>query len=274
MQESIVIVACSFRLTPERMKVRLTGLLGKHARKVRGFIVSSSAKVEQDMGDGWTLLPTDNIDFDFSAYFVGVEAIFDRCPNAKTVLFVNDTLFTNHAAAANLCALWRNVGLMQEIELPAISGKADFYKTICLKNPWSNLDRYITTFCFMLNRPALDIMRLLRLQAYNDDVTHDFSLEDPAWGARLPLAFRQFLKANLIFKSSPYLWYRLKSEEYTEAQIRSKARTIYFEHRISGEIGSLGCLLPSNSGLRWSTYLAINENLQRIRRKFTFWHRD
>lgn len=268
MNDAIVIVACSYRITPEDMLNRLRKLLSEQRADVCGFVVSSKAQEEEDMGFGWTLLPTDNRDFDFSAYLTGAEAVSARKIAAKVVIFVNDTLFTNHAATANFRALWRHVGLVQEIELPAMAGKADLYTTICLKNPWSGLDRYITTFCFMLNRQALDLMRQLRSQAMEEDVTHDHHVDYPAWGARLPEVFRQFLKANLVYQSSSYLWYRLREASYSAAQLSSKARTIYFEHRLSGSIGAVGCLVPTNAGPRWSTYLSIHERWSRVLRMF------
>jgi len=267
MKNTVVIVACSFRLSSKNMQARLKKLTNKYKCSSPVFIITSQAQKEEDMGSGWTLLPADNIDFDFSAYFVGAEAVITRHPDAKSVLFINDTLFTNHAAEANFRAVWRQVGLIQEIEIPAIAGKADRYRTICLKNPWSGLDSYISTFCFLLNLQALEIMRNLRVEADKDEITHQWSLEDPVWGSRLPEAFRQFIKANLIYKTSSYLWYRLRSECFTNVQLLSKARTIYFEHRMSGEIGRLGCLVPSNAGPRWSFYLVVNEIFHRLRRK-------
>jgi hypothetical protein len=267
MKNTVVIVACSFRLSSKNMQARLKKLTNKYKCSAPVFIISSQAQKEQDMGNGWTLLPADNIDFDFSAYFVGAEAVLTRHPEAKSVLFINDTLFTNHAAEANFRAVWRHVGLIQEIEIPAIAGKADRYTTICLKNPWSGLDSYVSTFCFLLNLQALEIMRQLRIEADKDEVTHQLSLEDVAWGARLPQAFRQFIKANLIYKTSSYLWYRLRSDCFSNFQLLSKARTIYFEHRMSGEIGRLGCLVPSNAGPRWSLYLVVHETFHRLQRK-------
>ena len=264
MKNAVVIVACSFRLTPKDMHLRLKKLIDKYKFNAHGFIISSQAQKEQDMGSGWTLLPSDNIDFDFSAYFVGAEAVIARHPDAKAVLFINDTLFTNHAAEANFRAVWRHVGLIQEIEIPAIAGKADRYTTICLKNPWSGLNSYISTFCFLLNLQALEIMRQLRIEADKDDITFEHGLKSSAWGARLPSAFRQFLKANLLYRSSPYLWYRLRNNIYTDDQLLSKARTIYFEHRISGEIGRLGCLVPSNAGPRWNSYLVFHELCKKL----------
>jgi hypothetical protein len=267
MIDSIAIVACSYRLSPEEMVGRVLQLLAGQVVAVRGFAVSAHLDQERELGDGWTALPSDNADFDFSAYFIGAEAVVARGLDDRPVLFLNDTMFTNHAAKANFRALWRQLVVLQNIELPAMAGKADPYTTICLRSPWSGLDSYVTTFCFLLNPKALALMLRLRTWAENDDVTHAHDVDEPTWGARLPGAFRQFLKGSLVYRRSPYLWYRLREGFYSPAQLRSKARCIYFEHRLSGAVGEAGCLLPSNAGPRWSAYLAFHERLHRLRRR-------
>jgi len=148
---------------------------------------------------------------------------------------------------------------VKALELPAIAGKADLYTTVCLRSPWSGLDRYVTTFCFMLNQHALPLMLQLREMADCDGVTLDRQVDDPKWGEHLAPAFRQFLKANLVYVQSPYLWYRLRETPFTPTQLSSKARTIYFEHRLSGTVSNRGCMVPTNAGPRWATYLNLHE---------------
>lgn len=266
-EDDIVIVACSFRLSPEDMLNRLQRLVGSTSRVV-GYIVCSKARSERALAPNWTLLQTDNRDFDFSAYFTGAKQVLEAHPESRAVIFLNDTLFTNHAAAANLKALRRQVGLVKSLELPAIAGKAELYTTVCLRNPWSGLNRYVTTFCFMLNRKALPLMLQLREMAECDGVTLGRQVSDPEWGEQLAPAFRQFLKANLIYEQSPYLWYRLREGKFAPEQLTSKARTIYFEHRLSGAVSDVGCIVPTNAGPRWTTYLDFHERLSRVVRKF------
>ena len=264
-QES-VIVACSFRLSPEEMLNSLEGLLGD-LRCVRGYIVSSTIPREQLLENGWRLVPTDNLDFDFSAYLTGAERVNLHHPEARVIIFVNDTLFTNHAPRANFTALLRHAALIKELEIPAICGKADLYATICLKNPWSELDRYITSYCFMLNRKSLEIMLELRALAEQDGVTHTVSVDSSTWGRGLPKAFHQFVKANLVYDSSSYLWYRLREAKFTTEQISSKARAIYFEHKLSGSVAKAGCMVPTNAGHRWWLYLFVWEWIFRLSRR-------
>jgi hypothetical protein len=265
--DDIVIVACSFRINPDAMVDRLVSLIGSRPG-ITGYIISAASSGERDLAPGWKLLPSDNRDFDFSAYLKGAERVREAHSQTKAVIFLNDTMFTNHAAAANFRALWRQVGLLKSLELPAIAGKADLYTTVCMKNPWSGLDRYVTTFCFMLNQQAISLMLQLRTMADRDGITSDQSVDDPLWGESLPPAFRQFLKAALVYEESPYLWYRLKDAKFTSQQLSSKGRAIYFEHRLSGAICEAGCMVPTNAGPRWSMYLNFHEFYSRVVRKF------
>jgi hypothetical protein len=268
-RNDIVIVACCFRLSPADMLNRLRRLIGSRTGIV-GYLVCAEAPSQRLLAPGWTLLPTDNRDFDFSAYLTGAERVCEAHPDTKAVIFLNDTLFTNHSAKANFTALWRQVGLVKALEQPAIAGKADLYTTICLRSPWSGLDRYVTTFCFMLNQHALPLMLQLREMADRDGVTLDRHVDDPKWGEHLAPAFRQLLKANLLYVQSPYLWYRLRETTFTPAQLSSKARTIYFEHWLSGTISNGGCMVPTNAGPRWATYLNLHERWSHVLRKLGF----
>lgn len=269
MSTSLTVVACCYRLAPEEMIRRIQRLFVGQPVRVSGFAVSAHLAESRQLQDGWTALPTDNDDFDFSAYLTGALAAAERGLADEPVLFVNDTLFTNHAAGANFKAVVRLLGVVRDIELPAIAGKTDRYTTICLRNPWNGLDQYVPTYCFLLNAKGVAALLQLRRWAEDDGVTHDHDVGSPAWGSRLAPAFREFLKASLVYQRSPYLWYRLRDGRYSAAQLRSKARCIYFEHRLSGAIGSAGCILPSNAGPRWGSYLAIQERLSRLRRRLS-----
>ncbi len=265
---SISVVACCYKLPSAEMVRRLRGLFMDRSIFVTGFVVSAKHQREFDLGDGWTALPSDNLDFDFSAYLTGADAVVACGKGEQPVLFVNDTLFTDHAAQANFHAVWRQVGLIRDLELPAIAGKADPYTTVCLRNPWSGLQLYVTSFCFLLNGPGVALMRRLREFAEADGVTHEHDVDAPAWGSHLPGDFRQLIKAALVYRESAYLWYRLRTAKYSATQLRSKARAIYFEHRLSGAIGAEGCLVPSNAGPRWGTLLWLAEYIHRLFRKW------
>lgn len=263
--QSIVIVACCYKMPAVEVLRRLRVLLVNQPISVKGFLVSSKHDKEIDLGDNWIGLPSDNLDFDFSSYLTGAEAVVSRNLGDRPVLFLNDTLFTEHAAAANLRAVCRQIGLIRELELPAIAGKADAYSTVCLRNPWSSLPLYVTTFCFLLNPQGLALLQRLREFAEADKVTHEYGVDSSEWGSKMPGQLRQFIKSALVYRDSEYLWYRLHQGTYSPQQLRSKARCIYFEHRLSGAIGEVGCIVPSNAGPRWSLYIAVHERIFRLR---------
>jgi hypothetical protein len=265
-RSQIYVVACSYRMAPDDMSRRLTEILLKLSVEHCGVIASSRIKERARIDSRWTSLPADNDDLDFSAYRAGAALREGEANSGVSTLFVNDSLFTNHAAFANIKAAIRVAPLTARIPLPALGGKCDSYTTICLRNPWSHLPYYVSTYCFVLNPAAIQIFLSLPDLAANENVTLSRDIDDPEWGSRLPLEFREFVKANLVYKESPYLWYRLRESAIQPQQLRAKARCIYFEHRLSGLVGTIGCILPTNAGPRWNTYLSIHERLSRLGR--------
>jgi hypothetical protein len=261
------IIVCCYHLPARAVIKKIQKIIRPSDYAIRGFAVSANHSYELDLGGGWTSLPCQNLDFDFSAYFAGVETITKHHSTDAPILFLNDTLFTDHSATANLRAVLRQLDLISQLKLPAVSGKADHYTTVCLCSPWNSLPVYITTFCFILNSAALPVFLKLRELAADDKVTHETSLDSVEWGSTLPSSFREFIRSMLLYQGSHYLWRRLRQNEYSAGQLASKARCIYFEHRLSGIIGELGCILPSNAGPRWATYLAVSEFIARFRRK-------
>jgi hypothetical protein len=260
---SIQVVACVFRMAPNDYARRLSSLLDRLRVPHRGVIASSLISEPHVIDDRWSTLSAPNDDLDFSSYFVGARAI-NEASNSTVTLFVNDSLFTNHAPLANLRALLRLAPLVAQLPIPALSGKCDPYTTISLRNPWSELTQYVSTYCFLLNGPGLQTFLMLPALAEADGVTLQDNVGSPTWGAGLPPFFREFIKSNLLYRESPYLWYRLRDGQFDDRLLRGKARCIYFEHRLSGAIADAGCLLPTNAGPRWATYLRVAEHVHRI----------
>jgi hypothetical protein len=211
----------------------------------------------------WRSIAGDNVDLDFSAYFAGGEWLSHE--GATHGVFLNDSLFRSHATETNLRAVMRLLPLLCEMELPAIAGKADAYTTMVHSNPWSGLGCYVSSYCFALNRHALIALAQLRRFAALEGLSGAEALSDPDWGSGLLPAFREFLRANLIYRSSPYRWRGFDRHAVNDDLLRRKARCIYFEHRLSGEIARTGCLLPSNAGVVWQTRLFLAERVAMAR---------
>lgn len=269
----IAVVVCSYSISPLALKNRLVRLGKRLGVKFHGVMVANGPH-EADMDDPrWSVLHGSNADLDFSAYAQGAQYWLDKKgPLPRTVLFLNDSLFTSHSAAANLRATLRLLGLLGNIQLPALVGKTDRYTTICHRNPWSSLDFYVSTYCFALNPAALMTLLQLEKLAAVDDLGHDIDTHAPEWGHRLQPAFREFLRANISYTNSPYAWHNLHQHVNNKHLLRKKARCIYFEHRFSGELGLNGLILPINAGPRAKISLLFSEFFSRLFRRLSWAH--
>lgn len=258
-----LVVACCYSTAPDDFVNRMNKLGHRLGVRWRGLVIdnaSQSRPLTIKPGDHhWELKTGDNSDLDFSAYFEGTNWFSEK--ENSSCLFTNDTLIRKHAAHLNLQTVCRSMPLLGQIRAPAISGKVDTYKAICLKNPWSALDAYVSSYCFSLNRPAISIMSALKTLAADDGVTTTRALDDPSWGEQLAVPFREFLRANVHYRDSPYSWRGMTNGITDVDLLRRKARSIYFEHRLSGEIGKAGCILPTNSGAKSKTRFFVAERL-------------
>ena len=263
MTELVTVVGCVHGMSPAEFVDRMNRLGDRLGVSWRGLVIDNAARSsllpDLDHAHRWTLRNGGNTDLDFGAYFSGGEWFVQG--DAPACLFVNDSLFRLHAAAENLRALLRLWPLLSQVHAPALLGKADPYSTMCLASPWSGLGVYVSSYGFALNRAAAPILASLAVHADADGLVLDRAISDPAWGRGLTVAFREFLRANLIYPGSPYRWRGFSRHVVDEAMLRHKARCIYFEHRLSGEIAREGCLLPSNAGAFWQTRLFIAERL-------------
>ncbi len=183
------------------------------------------------------------------------------------MLFVNDTLFTKHAAA---CILGRVLGadeLLRQLRVPAICGKLDPYRSICLRNPWSGHEAYISTFCFLLNSTAQPALRQLREHAHSDGVFATADVADATWGQTMPAIFREYIRAHLSYAGSPYLWPQAANGD--TLLLHKKACCVYFEGRLSGSIADGGAMVAINAGPRAQADIAMHELAARAGRSLT-----
>jgi hypothetical protein len=261
------LVAVCHQLRPEAFVAKLQSLASGCGITLRGVVVSNNA------AHAWTAMPREpeilrgsNRLLDFSGYFEGLDHLRVRHPKAvaSNVLFVNDTLVTKHAAA---CILGRVLGmdaLVGSLRVPAMSGKLDPYRAICMRNPWSGHSSYITSFCFLLNSLALPLMQQLTADAQADGVLGGAEIGDLSWGRQLPDDFREMLRAHLLYPDSPFLWPAARSS--SSDLLRRKASSSYFEHRLSGHLGRSGVVVPINAGPRSIASIAVSERTARLSR--------
>ena len=160
-RREINVVAVCYQRPPDRVAASLQRIAQRHGVALRGVMVCNRAQqVPARLQDsGFDVAPGSNALLDFSGFFEGLERLLSTRPEAAAgnVLFVNDTLFTKHAAS---CILGRVLGLdalMRQLQVPAMAGKLDPYRSICRQNPWSGDRGFVTTFCYMLNARGLPL---------------------------------------------------------------------------------------------------------------------
>jgi hypothetical protein len=269
MTKYIDVVGCCFTLTPAQFKDRLIKLAKDLDVEMRGVIVSNNTHLEPLNDSNWSLVKGSNKDLDWSAYIEGVNVFRSASDTfSSCILFLNDSLFTSHNAKANLRPILNLLPLAESIDLPCMVGKADRYFTICHSNPWGGQNFYISTYCFILNSEAITIINRLPSLADEDGLGHTIDIASPNWGGGLRPAFREFLRANMAYINSPYAWHSLLRYSNNKSLLRSKARCIYFEHRLSGELVKNGCVMPINTSIRKRMYLQLAEAFSRFLIKF------
>lgn len=261
------VVAVCYQLPADRFAAGLQRIATAHGVVLCGVVVSNNtAALPASLGPGLEAVRGSNDLLDFSGYFEGLERLLcvQTRVDSDNVLFVNDSLFTKHAAS---CILGRVVGLdalLRQLQVPAMAGKVTAYHSICRQNPWSGDRGYVSTYCYMLNARGLPIMRQLHSLAAEDDVFVDAPVSGEAWGRRMPLVLRESIRAHLCYRGSPYLWPAAASSQ-TEL-LRKKAVCVYLETRLSGAVGREGALVPINSGPRATTDIFVREYLARFTR--------
>ena len=267
-ENEIAVVVCSFTIDPLFIKEQLVNFGRRFGVEMRGIIVTNGPQ-GSDMDDPrWCVLRGTNEDLDFSAFIQGASYwlnINDRIP--QSFLFVNDSLFTSHSVSANLKATFRQLPLLREIQLPVLVGKTDRYFAVCHSNPWSDQSFYVSTYCFALNYAGLATLLHLPKWADADGLGHDIDISCSDWGSGLKPAFKEFLRANILYLNSPYAWQSLRKHIGNDFLLRRKARGIYFEHRLSGQFAKEGCILPTNAGPRSYILLYFWEIISRLNRR-------
>lgn len=265
----IVVVACSYSIAPDLMKDKLRAMAGRCGVTFSGVVVSNRQGSDGHSDSNWDVLPGSNRTHDFSAYVEGL-AHLERVRNGdglpRVIVFVNDSLFENHQPTENFRALLRQLPLLGQVETPTIAGKVDRYATICHVNPWSNLGLYVSTYCFALNFAALPVLRGIDKLAEADGLGDHVFMTSPQWGHALSPQFRELLLAFLVYGPPAFRWSGLEHYEIGDRLLSVKARCIYFEHRLSGEIGRLGCILPTNLRKVDRLRLDLAERLARFAR--------
>ena len=264
--DTLTTVACSYGMEPVRLRRALQSIGDRLGVVFGGVIVCNGAHaLPADDGD-WQFVRGSNIELDFSAYHEGAGHLQRTGLRGRSVLFLNDSTFTRHNAYRVLKALLVYRPPLENTILPAIAGKTDTYDNVCYENPWSRLPVYVSSFCFLLNAPALDALTEVRQQADADLGSSLTDLSSREWGARVPMAFREYLKTHLSHAGTSVSWYQLSQYRGNAALLKKKARCVYSEHRLSGEIGREGIVFAVYPRMRMKASFFLFEQAAKIAR--------
>lgn len=241
---TLTVIACCYNLAPRDFCARLDRVASSLGVRFAGVVVANRPGATLEKLGAWTVVKGSNLTHDFSAYVEGLQQV--DTAEARALLFVNDSVFERHHGRENVRAVVGHMALVEQIQVAAIAGKVDRYSTVCHQNPWSGLALYVSSYCFALNRPALAVLQALQVQAQADGLQAGLPMDSAQWGAGLPPNFREFMRAFTCYGHPSFTWPGLNRYRIGDELLATKARCIYMEHRLSGEIGRDGCIIPVN----------------------------
>lgn len=267
MTDSVITIVCCYRLSPDAVRGYLDRLAQKSGVTLSGVIVDNRVGAKPAVAGRWRVVPGSNALMDMSAYREGAALLMSLPAEPSRVLFLNDTTFTEHDAAAIIDRLLRYRDFVGNLDIPAIVGKVDRYSSVCFANPWSGLNAYVSSYAFLLNARALPLL----VRAY-DEIDTDMGdgaidIVDPAWASQLHQGFRAYLRLHLTTDYDPLSWYRLRRSPVEAATLRKKARCVYLEHRLSGSVGDEGVILSLYPRQRDKLVYLFMERIARVRRR-------
>lgn len=234
-------VVCAYDLEPAEIAGRLDVIAAREGFRLQGVVVDNRRRAGQLMPEGWSVLEGSNTLMDFSAYAEGTRSMQSALSACEAVLFVNDSMFSKHHAANHLGALLPYTRRIAAMACPSIAGRVDRYVDQCYANPWSGLPVYVSSFAFLANAPAL-VRLLASFDSVDEVMGPSGSLDNEAWGAGLTLSFREFLLTHVTMPRAASAWYQAARLQSHPAALERKARCVYVEHRLSGEVGRDGVI--------------------------------
>lgn len=253
------LIVCCHSITPSKMIENISVLEKKFNFKTKGVIVDNSDSVDNyhDLKNiNWKIVKGSNKYLDFSAYFEGYKNFGISQEESHNMIFLNDSFFIKHNVINNFKLVLKHINLLDEISEPVIIGRGSNYHSICHRNPWSKLDIFIPTYCFALNNSALKIFNSLEDLLHKDGFDGKLNSED--FHGNLDSSFYNLMMSSVNSFSSPYSW-KKENIHASDEILQKKALCIYFEHRLSGEIGKKGCIIPTNAGTKGKLLFNLNE---------------
>lgn len=268
MREAVTCVACCYNLAPEDMQARLEHVAAKIGVSLRGIVVANNPDHDLGARPGWQTIRGSNAIMDFSAYYEGLSALAASGLPQEAVLVLNDTVFTDHNSYWNLKEVLKYRQFVAEVDLPCIVGKVDDYPSVCFHNPWSGLNAYVSSFCFLLNRPGQEAFLRVYERLPEEFPATTLPVTHPDWGKQLDPVFRTYLRLHLTTDFDPNSWYKAKKYNNNSRILQTKAFCVYLEHRLSGEIGRNGVIIAFNAWAKAKVKYFLMERLGKLARAF------
>jgi hypothetical protein len=251
-QTELTLVVCSYLIDPMLISEKLMAIGSKLGISVRGVIVVNNPAMSSDCGGGvFDIIRGSNEILDFSAYIEGAKWVASSSEDEpRHILFLNDRFLTSMDVFGYFRLLLSYLSLISDLDGPVLAGLRRGYNSVCMHNPWSKLDIYIPTFCFLLNKQGLDSLTQLPQLAIDDGLSLDEDLSLEFGVGKVSIAFREYLRAHCLLDSSPFSWKNAGDYCVDSDLIRKKLRCVYFEHRLSGVIGDFGSIIPIDAGFK------------------------
>jgi hypothetical protein len=246
---NVSLVVVSYYLAPKWL-ARIISLLALILRidLESVVIVDNRSKLSGIFDDKFTVIPGSNSLYDFSGYFEGLNHLLGRVGRIESVLFINDSIFIKHSFIYVIYKLARFSQFIRNSSIPTISGVCETYKSVLFVNPLSNINVYISTYAFVLNKGSIDILSEIftrQLYRFDDDKFNEFvhlHLNEPSYSINIFSAV-----SNLSLE-----------------QLNKKIHSIKFEHCLSGIIAKRGCIVPINATARERFYIQATRILTKV----------
>jgi hypothetical protein len=245
MKKNLFIVVCSFNVEPKLIIKRLDKIFNRYDYHYKGVIVCNKNFYVTTDSSNWNIIEGSNEFFDFSAYFEGLVFLNNNHLVDSNILFLNDSIFLKHDFKYSINLILKANFVISEIITPSLIGFRSHYTTICLFNPWSKIDVFIPTYIFIINNAALNLFISLKSNAEIENIFTD-NIND--WSDNIPYQFKVFLNSYIFNNNFNNSWDGNKKYILNKKDLYKKARCVYFEHKLSGEIGLHGNFIFPNVG--------------------------
>ena len=263
MANVVTCVVCSYNLPPRHLHEKLERIAKKIGVSLSGVIVVNRADFDLDPIPGWRVVRGTNDTMDFSAYYEGIRSLAAPL-EGHCLLVLNDTVFTDHHAYWNIKETLKYRIFVGQVDRPCIAGKVDDYPSICFSNPWSGLNAYVSSYCFLLNQEGARTFEQVYERLPDELPDGNISVQDPQWGTHLDPALRHYLRLHLTTDYDPNSWYKANHYHRSSDILKKKARCVYLEHRLSGEIGKSGIIIATNAWAKSKIKLFLMERTHKI----------